>query len=51
VLRSGADWLEAHRESPHTSFWIGKCLYTPDLIVRSAILSAQLLVEQILHPN
>jgi halimadienyl-diphosphate synthase len=50
TLRKGAEWLAAHRESPHQSLWIGKCLYLPETIVRSAVLAAQLLVEQTLHP-
>jgi halimadienyl-diphosphate synthase len=50
ILRKGAEWLDAHRESPYASMWIGKCLYLPEVIVRSAVLSAQLLVEQTLSP-
>jgi halimadienyl-diphosphate synthase len=48
MLRRGADWLKAHREVPHASLWIGKCLYSPDVIIRSAVLSALLMVEQAL---
>jgi halimadienyl-diphosphate synthase len=45
VLRSGAAWLADHAEPPYPPLWIGKCLYSPDLVVRSAILSALALVE------
>jgi len=46
VLKRGADWLTAHTEPPYPPLWIGKCLYCPELVVRSAILSALKLVEQ-----
>jgi halimadienyl-diphosphate synthase len=48
ILRRGADWLVAHRDRPNTSLWIGKCLYSPEIIIRSAVLSALLLVEQVI---
>lgn len=39
-LKLGARWLEEHREPPYPALWIGKCLYLPELVVRSAICSA-----------
>lgn len=43
TLKKGLDWLAAHTEPPYTSLWISKSLYTPELIVRSSILSALML--------
>jgi halimadienyl-diphosphate synthase len=45
VLKRGAEWLAAHAEPPYAPLWIGKSLYSPVLVVRSAILSALALVE------
>lgn len=47
VLKKGASWLLDHLEPPYPPLWIGKCLYCPELVIRSAILSALLLVQQI----
>jgi len=44
VLKRGAAWLVEHTEYPYPPMWIGKCLYCPELVVRSAILSALMLV-------
>jgi halimadienyl-diphosphate synthase len=49
VLERGAAWLAEHAESPYPPLWIGKCLYCPELVVRSAVLSALMLVEQVLQ--
>lgn len=46
VLRRGADWLARHSDPPYPPLWIGKCLYTPELVVRSAILSALCLAQE-----
>jgi len=46
VLKRGTDWLADHTEPPYPPLWIGKCLYCPVLVVRSAVLSALLLVSQ-----
>ena len=46
ALQRGAAWLADHAEPPYTPLWVGKCLYSPELVVRSAVLSAMLLVEQ-----
>lgn len=40
VLRRGVTWLSKHVDPPYPPLWIGKCLYSPELVVRSAILSA-----------
>jgi halimadienyl-diphosphate synthase len=40
VLRRGAVWLADHMADRYPPLWIGKCLYCPELVVRSAILSA-----------
>ena len=47
ILQRGADWLTRHMEPPYPPLWIGKCLYAPTLVIRSAILSALTLVEQV----
>jgi len=46
VLKRGAAWLAEHAEPPYAPLWIGKCLYCPVLVVRSAVLSALMLVAQ-----
>lgn len=46
ALRSGARWLGQHANPPYPLLWIGKCLYCPERVVRSAILSALGLVLQ-----
>jgi halimadienyl-diphosphate synthase len=46
VLKRGAAWLADHAEPPYAPLWLGKCLYTPELVVRSAVLSALMLVDQ-----
>jgi halimadienyl-diphosphate synthase len=46
VLRRGASWLADHVEPPYPPLWIGKCLYCPELVVRSAVLSALVLAAQ-----
>ena len=40
VLRKGGQWLANHVDPPYPSLWIGKCLYSPVRVVKSAILSA-----------
>lgn len=46
VLKRGAGWLAEHTEPPYPPLMIAKCLYCPELVVRSTILSAMMLVEQ-----
>jgi halimadienyl-diphosphate synthase len=46
TLRRGAAWLAEHGEPPYPPLWIGKVLYGPELVVRSAVLSALILVAQ-----
>jgi halimadienyl-diphosphate synthase len=46
TLKRGLAWLADHAEPPYPPLWIGKCLYCPILVVRSAILSALLLGAQ-----
>lgn len=45
ALRNGARWLKENMEQPYPPLWIGKCLYSPHLVVRSAIISALALAE------
>jgi hypothetical protein len=47
VLKKGLAWLEEHAEPPYETLWICKCLYSPELIVRSTILSALMLGENL----
>ncbi|WP_420643761.1 cyclase [Candidatus Leptofilum sp.] len=44
ALDDGTRWLEQHKEPPYPPLWIGKCLYSPILVIKSAILSALALV-------
>ncbi len=45
VLQRGADWLQQNWQPPYEPLWVGKCLYNPQLVVYSAILSALKLVS------
>ena len=47
ALRQGYAWLYKNMAPPYPPLWIGKCLYTPYLVVKSTILSALSLLEQI----
>src|SRR5215213_5924948 len=40
AIRQGARWLTEHLENPYPPLWIGKCLYNPSLVIRSAVISA-----------
>ena len=40
VLKNGARWLKEHIDQPYPPLWIGKCLYSPYLVIRSAVISA-----------
>ena len=40
VLKNGARWLKEHLDRPYPPLWIGKCLYSPNLVIRSAVISA-----------
>jgi halimadienyl-diphosphate synthase len=46
VMRRGYDWLSQHQQPPYLPLWIGKGLYSPTLVVRSAVLSALTLVQE-----
>lgn len=46
ILKRATEWLFRHRNPPYPPLWIGKCLYCPELVVRSAILSALVLGNQ-----
>ncbi len=46
VIEQGAAWLLEHSTAPNPPLWIGKCLYCPVLVVRSAILSALILAAE-----
>lgn len=50
VLQRAAEFLAANHQGPASDYpelWIGKCLYTPQDIVRSAVLSALILYEEL----
>ena len=47
VMRKGIRWLQEHSEGPYQPLWIGKCLYAPNLVIQSAILSAIQLAKEI----
>jgi len=40
VLKNGTSWLKDHIDDPNPPLWIGKCLYSPNLVIRSAVISA-----------
>ncbi|MCB9422265.1 MAG: cyclase [Ardenticatenaceae bacterium] len=46
VIERGVYWLVNHMDPPYPPLWIGKCLYSPNLVIRSAILSALILSSQ-----
>jgi halimadienyl-diphosphate synthase len=46
IIECGAAWLLQHVDDPHPPLWIGKSLYIPTLVVRSALLSA---IHQYVH--
>lgn len=46
VLIRGKAWLEEHAEDSQPFLWIGKSLYKPNLVIRTAILSALALADQ-----
>jgi halimadienyl-diphosphate synthase len=39
-IEHGAKWLDEHMALPYEPLWIGKVLYCPELVIRSAVLSA-----------
>jgi halimadienyl-diphosphate synthase len=45
ALKNGARWLKEHMDPPYPPLWIGKCLYNPNLVIRSAIMSALALAQ------
>jgi halimadienyl-diphosphate synthase len=45
ALRDGARWLQEHMDPPYPPLWIGKCLYNPNLVIRSAVVSALALTQ------
>ena len=47
VIRNGVEWLEQHSDGPYPPLWIGKCLYGPNLVIRSAVVSALALGKQL----
>ena len=47
ILKRGKDWLMRKVHTSHPPLWIGKCLYCPELVVKSAIFSAFLLTSQV----
>ena len=40
VFKNGERWLREHMDQPYPPLWIGKCLYNPSLVIRSAVISA-----------
>lgn len=47
VIERGIYWLVNHMDRPYPPLWIGKSLYSPILVVRSAILGALAAASQI----
>jgi len=46
TLRNAARWLKEHMDKPYPPLWIGKCLYSPQLVIRAAVISALALVHE-----
>ncbi len=46
AIKRGEAWLWDHIDPPYTPLWIGKSLYCPIVVVRSAILSALIMALQ-----
>lgn len=40
VFKKGVRWLNENMDKPYPPLWIGKCLYSPHLVIRSAVISA-----------
>jgi halimadienyl-diphosphate synthase len=40
TILNSARWLKENMDNPYPPLWIGKCLYSPQLVVRSAVVSA-----------
>ena len=40
AFRNGARWLRENMDQPYPPLWIGKCLYNPSLVIRSAVICA-----------
>jgi len=45
ALKNGARWLKENLDKPYPPLWIGKCLYSPNLVIRSAVISALALAQ------
>lgn len=45
ITKNAVEWLKDYFSPPYPPLWIGKGLYTPEIVVRSSILSAILLSE------
>jgi halimadienyl-diphosphate synthase len=45
-IANGKSWLSDHAEMPYPPLWIGKCLYSPYLVVQSAVLSALIMAAE-----
>lgn len=37
ALKRGLNWLSEHVDSSYQSLWVCKCLYAPELIIRSLV--------------
>jgi halimadienyl-diphosphate synthase len=45
VFKNGVRWLKENMDQPYPPLWIGKCLYNPNLVIRSAVISALALAQ------
>ena len=45
VFKNGVRWLKENMDQPYPPLWIGKCLYNPNLVIRSAVISALALTQ------
>jgi halimadienyl-diphosphate synthase len=47
ALKRGETWLRNHIDLPYPPLWIGKCLYSPTLVIRSTVLSALIMAQSL----
>lgn len=49
AIEKGVSWLEQHQDPKYPPLWIGKCLYAPENVIQSAILSAIMMSRSLLN--
>ncbi|MCA9921072.1 MAG: hypothetical protein KC421_01805 [Anaerolineales bacterium] len=49
VFEQGLEWLIRHQTQQYPPLWIGKCLYSPTLVIQSSVISALILAGNSLY--